>query len=40
MKKNKLNSKNPKYKKVEELKVRREFVQETKGVKVYKLYYL
>ena len=40
MKKNKLNSTNPKYKKVEELKVHREFVQETKGVKVYKLYYL
>ena len=40
MKKRKLNSNNPKYKKVEELKVRREFVQEVKGVKVYKLYYL
>ena len=40
MKKNKLNSKNPKYKKVEELEVRREFVHEVKGVKVYKLYYL
>jgi hypothetical protein len=40
MKKNKLNSKNPKYKKVEDIKVRREFVSEVKGVKIYKLYYL
>ena len=40
MKKNKLNSKNPKYKKVEELKVRREFVHEVKGVKVYKIHYI
>jgi len=39
-KKRKLNSKNPKYQKVEEIKVRREFVQEVKGVKIYKLYYL
>ena len=40
MKKRKLNSNNPKYKKVEDIKVRREFVSEVKGVKIYKLYYL
>jgi len=39
-KKRKLNSKNPKYKKVEDIKVRKEFVQEVKGVKIYKTYYL
>ena len=39
-KKRKLNSKNPKYYKQEDVKVRKEFVSETKGVKVYKLYYL
>jgi len=39
-KKRKLNSKNPKYKKVEDIKVRKEFVQEVKGVKISKLYYL
>ena len=41
-KKRKLNSSNPKWKKDDKNapKVRREFVQEVKGVKVYKLYYL
>tara|TARA_R100001530_G_scaffold105674_1_gene73793 strand:+ start:808 stop:936 length:129 start_codon:yes stop_codon:yes gene_type:complete len=39
-KKRKLNSKNPKYQKVEEIKVRKEFAQEVKGVKIYKVYYL
>tara|TARA_R100000664_G_scaffold2829_2_gene6770 strand:- start:2477 stop:2608 length:132 start_codon:yes stop_codon:yes gene_type:complete len=41
-KKRKLNSKNPKYLKTDEKapKVRREFVQEVKGVKVYKVWYL
>ena len=39
-KKRKLNSKNPKYKKVEDIKVRKEFVQEVNGVKISKLYYL
>ena len=40
MKIRKLNSTNPKYKKVEEVKVHKEFVHEVKGVKVYKVYYL
>jgi|TARA_Y100001963_G_C6573570_1_gene350035 hypothetical protein len=42
MKKRKLNSKNPKYLKEDEQapKVRKEFVCEVKGVKVYKTYYL
>ena len=41
MKKRKLNSNNPKYaKKKEIVKVRKEFVQEVKGCKIYKLYYL
>ena len=41
MKKRKLNSKNPKYNKNEEaLKVRKELVQEVKGCKIYKTYYL
>ena len=41
-KKNKLNSKNPKYKKEDEqvVKVRKEFVHEVKGVKVSKIYYI
>jgi hypothetical protein len=39
-KKRKLNSKNPKYYKQEDVKVRKEYIQEIKGVKVYKLYYL
>jgi hypothetical protein len=41
-KKRKLNSTNPKYQKKNEdaPEVRREFVQEVKGVKVYKLYYI
>jgi hypothetical protein len=39
MKKRKLNSKNPKYNKNEEaLKVRKEFVKEVKGCKIYKVY--
>ena len=40
MKKKKLNSKNPKYLKVEERKVRKELINEVKGVKIYKVYYL
>ena len=40
MKKRKLNSKNPKYQKKEDVKVRKEFVSEVNGVKIYKLYYL
>ena len=39
-KKRKLNSTNPKYKKVEEIKVRKEFVSEVNGVKISKIYYL
>ncbi len=40
-KKRKLNSTNPKYAKQEEsAKVHREFVQEVKGVKIYKLKFL
>ena len=39
-KKRKLNSTNPKYKKIEDTKVRREFVQEVKGVRISKIYYL
>ena len=41
-KKNKLNSKNPKYKKEDEqvVKIRKEFVHEVKGVKVSKIYYI
>ena len=41
-KKRKLNSKNPKYNKSLEnsVKMRKEFVQEVKGVKIYKAYYL
>jgi hypothetical protein len=41
-KKRKLNSKNPKYQKQNQndLKVRKEFISEAKGVKVYKVYYL
>tara|TARA_R110000824_G_scaffold100255_2_gene238421 strand:+ start:1828 stop:1965 length:138 start_codon:yes stop_codon:yes gene_type:complete len=39
-KKRKLNSTNPKYQKKEDVKVRKEFVSEAKGVKVYKVYYL
>ncbi len=41
-KKRKLNSKNPKYQKQDQkdVKVRKEFMSETKGVKVYKVYYL
>lgn len=42
MKKRKLNSKNPKYFKKDEStpKVRKEFVKEVKGVKVYTLFYI
>ena len=40
MKKKKLNSNNPKYLKVEEIKARKELVNEVKGVKIYKVYYL
>ena len=42
MKKRKLNSKNPKYFKEDEQapKVRKEFVRDVKGVKVYAIYYL
>jgi|TARA_R110002020_G_scaffold63957_1_gene170171 hypothetical protein len=39
-KKRKLNSTNPKYKKIEAIKVRKEFVAEVKGVKISKVYYL
>jgi hypothetical protein len=41
MKKRKLNSKNPKYFKKDEnaVKVRKEFVKEVKGVKIYKAYF-
>ena len=41
-KKRKLNSTNPKYKKdvKNDLKVRKEFVQEVKGCKIYKVFYL
>ena len=42
MKKRKLNSNNPKYhtKIKDDIKVRKEFVHEVKGVKVYKVFYL
>ena len=42
MKKRKLNSKNPKYQIKDENipKVRKEFVHEVKGVKVYKIYHI
>ena len=42
MKKRKLNSKNPKYLKNNEKprEFRKEFVQEVKGCKIYKVYYL
>lgn len=42
MKKRKLNSTNPKYKRNDEdtPKIRREFVHEVKGVKVYTVKYL
>ena len=41
-KKRKLNSKNPKYQKQNknDIKVRKEFVSEVNGVKVYKVYHL
>ena len=39
-KKRKLNSKNPKYQKIEKIKMRREFVEEVKGIKISKIYYL
>jgi hypothetical protein len=41
-KKRKLNSKNPKYQKENKTdkKIRKEFVSEAKGVKVYKVYHL
>jgi len=41
MKKRKLNSKNPKYQKQDEntIKVRKEFVKEVRGVKIYKTYF-
>tara|TARA_R100001443_G_scaffold110572_2_gene122616 strand:- start:69 stop:197 length:129 start_codon:yes stop_codon:yes gene_type:complete len=40
MKKKKLNSKNPKYKKEKEkdVKMRKEFVREVNGIKIYKAY--
>ena len=37
-KKRKLNSKNPKYLKVEDIKVHRKFLKEVKGVKINALY--
>ena len=40
MKKRKLNSRNPKYHKVKEIKVNRELVNEVKGIKIYKICYL
>ena len=42
MKKRKLNSNNPKYKtkKEEAPKIRKEFVQEIKGVKISKIFYI
>jgi hypothetical protein len=41
MKRRKLNSSNPRWNKNEEVvKVRKEFVHEVKGVKVYKVYHL
>ena len=41
-KKNKLNSKNPKYKKKSEEtpKIRKEFVHEIKGVKISRIFYI
>jgi|TARA_R110001583_G_scaffold4596_4_gene26352 hypothetical protein len=39
-KKRKLNSKNPKYQKIIDAKVRKEFVAEVKGVKISKVYYI
>tara|TARA_R100001463_G_scaffold626_6_gene2723 strand:- start:2466 stop:2597 length:132 start_codon:yes stop_codon:yes gene_type:complete len=41
-KKRKLNSTNPKYNKSEkdEIQMRKEFVKEIKGCKIYKAYYL
>ena len=39
-KKRKLNSKNPKYYKQEDVKVRKEFVSEVKGVKISKIYFI
>ena len=41
-KKRKLNSNNPKYNKAikSEVKMRKEFVKEVKGCKIYKTYYL
>ena len=41
-KKNKLNSKSPNFKKEDEqvVKVRKEFVDEVKGVKVYIIHYI
>lgn len=41
-KKRKLNSTNPKYNKslVNNVKMRKEFVKEVKGCKIYKAYYL
>ena len=42
MKKKKLNSKNPKYNKDKEkdVKMRKEFVKEVNGIKIYKSYYI
>jgi|TARA_R100000482_G_scaffold43344_1_gene15123 hypothetical protein len=42
MKKRKLNSTNPKFNKDKEkdVKMRKEFVKEVKGCKIYKAYYL
>ena len=42
MKRRKLNSTNPKYNKTQkcEVKMRKEFVKEVKGCKIYKTYYL
>ena len=42
MKKRKLNSTNPKYKKTDDnkVKMRKELIREVKGCKIYKVYYL
>jgi hypothetical protein len=42
MKKRKLGSKNPRYAKTDQEapKIRREFVSEVKGVKIYTIYYI
>tara|TARA_R100000664_G_scaffold12946_1_gene20816 strand:- start:29929 stop:30051 length:123 start_codon:yes stop_codon:yes gene_type:complete len=40
LKRRKLNSKNPKWEKKEEKKVRKKLIKEVKGAKIYALYYL